>query len=105
MNPAVSKKQTGGLTVLVLLILWYEKITENIFADQQDSETTNLVRQHQEALREAQEGMKEKTTELEAVSQDYNNKLQVEMNESHVATFLIFHLSTTDFKTNSKCSL
>lgn len=52
----------------------------DIFADQQDSETTNLVRQHQEALREAQEGIKEKTTELEAVSQDYNNKLKVKIN-------------------------
>lgn len=55
------------------------KLNDDIFADQQDSETTNLVRQHQEALREAQEGMKEKAAELEAVSQDYNNKLKVEM--------------------------
>lgn len=64
----------------MFLFLCQEKMRNDIFADQQDSETTNLVRQHQEALREAQEGIKEKTTELEAVSQDYNNKLKVKIN-------------------------
>lgn len=46
--------------------------------DQQDSETTALVRQHQEALREAQDEVKEKTAKLDAMSQEYINKLKYE---------------------------
>ncbi|XP_045127980.1 golgin subfamily A member 4-like isoform X15 [Portunus trituberculatus] len=44
--------------------------------DQQDSETTALVRQHQEALREAQQEVKEKAVKLDTMSQDYIYKLK-----------------------------
>ncbi|KAG0693641.1 hypothetical protein GWK47_027426 [Chionoecetes opilio] len=44
--------------------------------DQQDSETTALVRQHQEALREAQQVVQDKAAKLDTMSQDYVDKLK-----------------------------
>ncbi|MPC08977.1 Golgin subfamily A member 4 [Portunus trituberculatus] len=49
---------------------------DDISVDQQDSETTALVRQHQEALREAQQEVKEKAVKLDTMSQDYIYKLK-----------------------------
>ncbi|XP_042206402.1 golgin subfamily A member 4-like [Homarus americanus] len=44
--------------------------------DQQDSETSTLVRQHRDILREAQEEAREKAAALDSVAQDYQNQLK-----------------------------
>ncbi|XP_071552808.1 uncharacterized protein [Panulirus ornatus] len=46
--------------------------------DQQDSETSALVRQHRDVLREAQEEAREKAAALDSVVEDYQTKLKYE---------------------------
>ncbi|KAK7067291.1 hypothetical protein SK128_004513, partial [Halocaridina rubra] len=46
--------------------------------DQQDSETSAIVKQHQSVLQEAQKQAQEKTAALENVVQDYKDKLKYE---------------------------
>ncbi|ROT79892.1 hypothetical protein C7M84_001370 [Penaeus vannamei] len=46
--------------------------------DQQDNETNSLVRQHREAIREAQEEAREKASALDSVVHEYQGKLKYE---------------------------
>lgn len=48
-----------------------------LFSDKQDTETSELVRQQQQVLKEAQARAKEKASQLESVVTDYETKLKV----------------------------
>lgn len=48
-----------------------------LISDKQDTETSELVRQQQQVLKDAQARAKEKASQLESVVTDYETKLKV----------------------------